>query len=66
MRKAYRPQRIISSLYPGEGLIMANAFGIPYAQEVLKTLEPVISVTIMPVAEYDKAMTTCQVTFTAR
>lgn len=66
MRKSYRPQRIISSLYPGEGLIMANAFGIPYAQEVLKTLAPVIPVTIMPVAEYDQAVSSCQITFTAR
>lgn len=66
MRKAYRPQRIIFSLYPGEGLIMANAFGIPYAQEVLKALEPVIPVTVMQAAEYDKTMSSCQVTFTAR
>lgn len=66
MRKTYKPQRIISSLYPGEGLIMANAFGIRYAQEVLTALEPVIPVTIMAVAEYEEAISSFPITFTER
>ena len=66
MRTTQKHQRIISSLYPGEGLILANAFGVPYAQEILKTLAPVLPVTSMSVTEYDNAMSSCQITFAAR
>ena len=66
MRKTQKQQRMISSLYPGEGLILANAFGALYAREILKTLAPVLPVTSMSAAEFDRAMNSCQITFSPR
>lgn len=66
MRANRKTQTIISSLHPGEGLILANAFGVPYAQEILKALAPSLPITWMPVTEFDSRLSACQTTFIAK